>query len=337
MIRTWFEMDDKLFDSHLMAVRLIDLSRNRGGKIEQLLRGTGIFKEDLQKTPHYISFEQLTQLIANIEKHVSSPDLSFLTGRRLFPLKQSSASDLMFNATTLNDIIRIIQVYQRQLFPHFYCQKLTTQEQVFLLINSAVMETPCFQFMYELFCSCVNAVCKWHFGQQIPLHFHFQQKRPKNIYQYEEYLGTRLQFNQPLNMISIDKTWINKPLLDSSPMVRHQSRLEATKLRGHQRQDTGFIQWIMAEIRRSPKTTQEDIASRMDISPATLKRKLKRHGTSFQALQDKCKSQQALFDLKYKGLTNEQTASALEIDNLPNFRRAFKRWTGMTPSQVKLS
>ena len=337
MIRTWFEMDDKLFDSHQLAVRLIDLSRNRGGKIDQLLRGTGIFKEDLHKSSHYISFEQLTQLIANVEKHVPSPDLSFLAGRRLFPLKQSAASDLMFNAKTLNDVIRIIQAYQRQLFPHFYCQKLTTNDQLFLLVNPAIMENNNFQFLFELFCSSVNAVCKWHFGQQIPLHFHFQQKRPKNIYQYEEYLGTRLHFEQPLNLISIDKSWANKPLLDSSPLVRHQSRVEASKLRAEQQQDTGIIQWIMAEIRRTPKNTQEDIAAKMAISPATLKRKLKRHGCSFQGLQDKCKSQQALFDIKYKGLTNEQTASALEIDNLPNFRRAFKRWTGMTPSQVKLS
>ena len=336
MIRSWFELDDKLFDSHLMAVRLIDLSRNRGGKVEQLLKGTGIFQEDLQKSPHYISFEQLSSLIANLERHVSSADLSFLAGRRLFPLKQSPASDLMFNARTLNDLLRIVQVYQRQLFPQLFCQKLDTDNQVYLLVNPAVTDNASFGFLFEIFNSCVNAICKWHFGQQIPLHFHFQQKRPKNIYQYEEYLGTRLHFNQPLNLISIDKSWLEKPLLDSSHLVRHQSRSESARLRKTQHQEVGLIQFILLEISRNPKTTQEDIAGKMAISPATLKRKLKRHGTSFQALQDKCKSQQALFNLKYRGLTNEQAASALEIDSLPNFRRAFKRWTGMTPSQVKL-
>ncbi|BDX08454.1 helix-turn-helix domain-containing protein [Planctobacterium marinum] len=81
--------------------------------------------------------------------------------------------------------------------------------------------------------------------------------------------------------------------------------------------------------------SDQNLTSGMQISPATLKRKLKQHGTSFQKLQDLSKAQTALFDLKVKNLTNEQAAQSSQFKNLPNFRRTIKRWTGMTPSELK--
>jgi len=33
---------------------------------------------------------------------------------------------------------------------------------------------------------------------------------------------------------------------------------------------------------------------------------------------------------------NERVADRLAFYDIPNFRRAFKRWTGLTPSQLKI-
>ena len=69
---------------------------------------------------------------------------------------------------------------------------------------------------------------------------------------------------------------------------------------------------------------------------ATFKRKLKQHGSSFQELQDQLRKQQAVYWLQLQGLNNEESAIKMEFSDIPNFRRAVKRWTGLTPSQLRL-
>nr|WP_239032138.1 AraC family transcriptional regulator [Pseudoalteromonas sp. MMG022] len=73
----------------------------------------------------------------------------------------------------------------------------------------------------------------------------------------------------------------------------------------------------------------------MGYSCATFKRKLKQHQTSFKELKDELQKQQSLFNITERGYSNEQAAAALSFNDTTNFRRAFKRWTGKTPSEYR--
>lgn len=335
MNRAWFELKDKQFDCQSLVVKLIDLCRNRGADTEQLLRGTGIFYEDLYRRQHYLSFEQIAKLLSNAQKLVKSNDLSFLLGRRLFPNHNPDISELINNARSLRDLLRIMQCYQYLMFPWLYITCKQHQNKTWLIVENAVAVSPQQLFFFEMLCTVINATCKWHIGHQIPLHFYFQQNRPRNIYQYEENLGHRLTFNYPLNMIAVDNEWLDKKLLNSSLLARKHHRKLCSQQLHKVPQRTGLLQYVKQQLQRENINNLEDMAEALAISPATLKRKLKLHGSSFQNLHDKVKSQTVLFDLKVRQLTNEQAAQSAKFSNLPNFRRAIKRWTGMTPSQLK--
>lgn len=335
MTRTWLEQDDKVFDSHLLAVKLIELAKKRGASIDKLLRGTGMFYEDMHRGTTYVSYQQIATLIENIVSHTSSRDISFLAGRRLFPNPASQASELINNARNLSDMLRLIACYQRQIFPFLTPTSYRDDQRLYLQVSSAFCADETKVFFMELACAALNALCKWHLGKQVPLHFYFQQKRPKNIYQYEENLGHRLNFNQPMDLIGIDLHRLTAEFPESNSVLRYQHRQLCQSGRKTSLESAGLLQFVMRQIQSNPKLGQDELAERMDISPATLKRKLKAHKTSFKQLQDLCKSQQAIFDLRYRGLTNEETAMGLSIESLANFRRAVKRWTGMTPSQIR--
>ena len=70
------------------------------------------------------------------------------------------------------------------------------------------------------------------------------------------------------------------------------------------------------------------------VSPATLKRYLAQHGTSFQAELDQVRAHLALYWLGLRGQPNEVVARELGFCDVANFRRSFKRWTGQTPSAL---
>ncbi|MCY7296313.1 helix-turn-helix transcriptional regulator [Alteromonas sp. a30] len=335
MSRCWFELDDKIFDSHPIVARLIDLAVQRGANCDALLRGTGIFYQDVQLNRTTLSYQQISKLIANAEKQVTSQDLSFLLGRRLFPSNLGDIGLLLSNTRHLNNMLRMMQCFQILLFPYLQTHVERHEAHTYLILNPAIAENDQLRFFIELLCAAIHSACKWQLGEIVPLHFYFTFPRPRNIYQYEENLGFRLHFSQSLCMISAPNEWLYKSTPESSKLVRQQKRLHSQQLRNTQPFKCGLIQYVCERIRHAPSASLEDIAEQMHISPATLKRKLKQHGTQFQKLQDRVRMQSALFDLKIRGLGNKDVAQKLGFSDLANFRRAFKRWTGMTPKEVK--
>ena len=92
---------------------------------------------------------------------------------------------------------------------------------------------------------------------------------------------------------------------------------------------------IISQHFEKGEVTLENVAIALNISTATLKRKLASHNTSYQQLLDLYRKQQAIFLLTELGHSNEKVAYALKFSDITNFRRSFKRWTGLTPNALK--
>ena len=80
-----------------------------------------------------------------------------------------------------------------------------------------------------------------------------------------------------------------------------------------------------------------ELAEKLAISPATLKRKLKEFNTSYRQLSEEVWRNYALVLLSVHKANNEEAARQMGINDLPNFRRTVKRLTGKTPSELRLS
>jgi AraC-like DNA-binding protein len=68
-----------------------------------------------------------------------------------------------------------------------------------------------------------------------------------------------------------------------------------------------------------------------------LKRQLLRHHTHFQAELDQVRTHVALWLFQARRLDNEAAAAYLGFHDAANFRRSFKRWTGITPGPLRLA
>lgn len=79
----------------------------------------------------------------------------------------------------------------------------------------------------------------------------------------------------------------------------------------------------------------EWVASVMGTSTQTLRRHLREEGTSFQALRDEILRNVATDKLRVQQLTVEAVAEHLGFAEPRSFTRAFKRWTGSSPSAYR--
>lgn len=331
----WFELSDKRFQASQLAVPLIELCIQRGANTHGLLRGTGLFYPQIKQAPELISAAQLFALISQAEKQVKSQDLSFLLGRRVLLNQPDAMRQMLLNGRNLADTLRMLHCYQHQVLPLAYFKKESTKHHHYMLFNSAFGSASQQRFWVELTFTAINAGCKQLFGHQIPLHFYFAFPRPRNIYQYEENLGHRLHFDQPLTMLSVEQKWLHQPLPNSDKDMRYQGWQFNQQQRKTRPRTVGLVQAISVYLNQRKNANLEEVATQLQLSPASLKRKLREHQLSFTQVQDQVRRQQAVFELKIRNSSNQQVAERLNINNLNNFRRAFKRWTGMTPSQLK--
>ncbi len=332
-MKPYATLDDKFLTGHGLVACVLDLARQRQINIDKLLRGTGIFQEDIFKSGYHLSLSQLLRLLAQFQCLQPGDDGAFQLGHRLFPDVSAAANALVF-CRNPRQALRLLDSYRLQLAPLLFGCRYEHNDYCHIVLNDAVgMPDTLFRFVVEVYCCALVAAFRFLLGQRVTLCFEFPYPQPAYIAEYQEHLGLRLAFNRPALRICIEQHWLSQPLLQSSGTRRQLALSQARTERVPYKMT--FIEAVSRCLLVNRNSTLTDIAEYFDMSPATFKRKLKQHNVRFQQLQDQVNLQQALYMLTVKGWSNETVAKQLAFHDIPNFRRAFKRWTGFTPSEAK--
>jgi AraC-like DNA-binding protein len=86
---------------------------------------------------------------------------------------------------------------------------------------------------------------------------------------------------------------------------------------------------------RGGHPTLESIAKRMAMSPRTLQRRLKDEGIAFNDVVDAMRFQAAKVYLADREIAGTEIAYLLGFAEQSSFNRAFRRWTGQTPTEYR--
>ena len=158
--------------------------------------------------------------------------------------------------------------------------------------------------------------------------------------------GNRLRFNRPTHRLVFAASILDLPLVSADVVA---SRLATTQLERELAAvvDAGLPARIRAVLaaersvsgarsasagaRGSIEMSLPEVAKQLHLSTRTLKRKLAEHGTTFSAIRDDLRRQRALLLLENRALSIGEIAGQVGYTELPNFTRAFRKWTGMTP------
>ena len=327
---TTFAKSDKILCLDYIVHPLLNVGSSRGVNPHKLLRGTGVFEADLGQQKQ-VSCLQLERLLGNAAQAIPGYDGSFQIGRGMALDGENPVFKALKYSKTLEQGLLILQCYQSLWTPLISCRIFDDEGQYIAVFQDAIGTNRGFHYALEVSLTCLVAVIKQTLGKRAKFRFEFTQNRPRHIHEYEENLGHRIQFGRAQNRLIIDKAALFQESMSPSPYMMRYA-LNQCRQMGRK---SSFPDYVRDHICRNPAVTLGEIAQSLNMSAATLKRKLNEHHYRFRDLADEVGRQKAYYFLGVKQYNNEKSAFSMAFSDINNFRRSVKRWTGLTPSELR--
>ena len=327
-------MDDKIYPTYKIA-KLAAVLEEQGVCVDTFLEGTNLNRNDILTNSICISQRQLIAAYRNAILLSNDSGIGLLAGNRLGVTDYGLYGYALISSATLREAL---------LFSIKYHQMATPTVRMSLLINDETgisafrMEDlikidSLYQFNLELQFGLVFSLFKEMAGAE----FRFLEvcaKFDKAEYfkTYTELFECKISFNQPFNELKFSSDWLDKPLLRANSITAEVTKelcdQTLIEMRSKEGMTGDVYRVISSNIRGFGQ--EDDVASYLNISSRTLRRKLLAEETSFQKILNDVRSQMAIEYLQNSDFSIEEIADRLGFSDATNFRHAFKKWTGRT-------
>jgi AraC-like DNA-binding protein len=167
-----------------------------------------------------------------------------------------------------------------------------------------------------------------------PLRIEFRRQCPARLDDFESLLRAPLHFSAAQTRLVFDREAIERPIDGGNPeLARHH---DAIALQYLSRIERDNVQWRVREVltqrlaRGEP--SQENVAEILNMSARTLQRKLSECGVTYKEILDETRRGLALAYLSAPRHSVGEVTYLLGFSGGSSFTRAFRRWTGQSPS-----
>ncbi|WP_321844017.1 AraC family transcriptional regulator [Paraburkholderia bannensis] len=171
-----------------------------------------------------------------------------------------------------------------------------------------------------------------------PLSVAFHRPMPREGDEpYRALLRAPISFSNPATTLTFDRYELMQPLGGACPeLAQVNDNIANQYLARLDRSDvvTGVTQKII-ELLPSGDCSREKVAEALCVSPATLQVRLAQRGTNFLQIMDDTRRELACNYIQQRTSSVTEIAFLLGFTSTSNFARAFKRWTGSTPTQFR--
>ncbi len=181
----------------------------------------------------------------------------------------------------------------------------------------------------------------WLCGRPIELkRVDFTGDTPQRLEKYESLFGCPLYFNQVNDLLYFDSACLAWPVVHTEHSLREFLRTAPYQLLMMESSPQGNNLSAQVKAMIGHDFSEgfpgfETISSALNMSAPTLRRRLKREGTTFQQLKDEARCDAAKLCLDRPELSINEVALQMGFTDPSAFHRSFKKWTLQTPGQFR--
>jgi AraC-like DNA-binding protein len=156
--------------------------------------------------------------------------------------------------------------------------------------------------------------------------------------QYREYFyDVPIRFGRPIARVEFERRLLDERVPYADPATLKLAQQFCARLIPPCPTEEGLVGHMrkLLSSEEGPPPSLARLAKTLQTSTRTLRRELQKMHTSYKALVDESRRMRAEAWMKGTSMPVEQLATSLGFSTVGSFRRAYKRWTGKTPSAAR--
>jgi AraC-like DNA-binding protein len=194
-------------------------------------------------------------------------------------------------------------------------------------------------FAHELLLMLIYGVSCWLVGRRIPiLRAEFSYAEPAHSAEYRLMYCADLSFNRPNTAISFEASYLDLPVVQNEGSLKEFLRTAPESILLKYKNGSSLTARVRRRLRQFPPSDVPDfegLAGELNITPATMRRRLHEEGASYQSIKDELRRDLAISYLSHSSRSVMDIAMELGFSERSAFHRAFRKWTGASPGEFR--
>ena len=330
--------DDKGTISVSMVEEALALARARGFEALPLAEAAGIAAPMLASPKSRVSSTQYGALWAGIARAL---DDEFF-GQDSHRMKSGSFIAMTQTALTARNgaqaLARAVG-FMRLVLDDLGAQIATDAQRVRLRFIEREGARPPAMFAYATYFILIYGLLCWLVGRRIPLiEARFRCAEPPAAHEYRLMFCDDMSFDQADSYVDLSPAFLELPVIQTTKSVKPFLRDAPGSFIVKYRNPGSLAARVRKMLRALPMAgwpAADQMALRLHVAEATMRRRLKQEGYTYQSIKDDLRRDIAIGELQDTDRTIAEISTAVGFAEPSAFHRAFRKWTGMRPTDYR--
>ena len=179
------------------------------------------------------------------------------------------------------------------------------------------------------------ALCRMNYGEKFtPVSVEFRHAAPEDTGGYFGFFRCPVLFGCNADRINLSRKVVDERLPSANPQLAQLSDQVMIQTLGRLSREriVPRVKSIIIDLLPSGNVSDEQVAAELNMSTRALQRKLNRKDTTFKQILTEIRQELADKYIRNNQLSLTEISFMLGFSEVSSFSRAFKRWTGESPS-----
>jgi AraC-like DNA-binding protein len=194
-------------------------------------------------------------------------------------------------------------------------------------------------FAHELLLMLLHGVSCWLVGRRIPIQrTEFGYSEPAYSAEYRLMYCADLSFDRPHTLIAFESSYLDLPVVQNERSIKEFLRSAPESILLKYKNGSSLSARVRRRLRQclpGEVLDFEELAGELNMTPATIRRRLQEEGASYQLIKDQLRRDLAISYLSHSSRSVLDIATELGFSERSAFHRAFRKWTGASPGEFR--
>lgn len=304
-----------------------------GKRVRDLTLGTGLDPADFAAPGWRGSAEAMALLVRNIWAELDDEFMGH-AARRVRPGSFAFACELALEGGDVADGLTRAARFYNLLHAGIETRISASRDGLEVEVRFAQPALDPDHYFSEFWLIIWHRLACWLAGETISLlSAEFDYRRPDAYFEEFKYLfPCRHRFNGTARRILMDAHALHAPIRRTRDELEAMIAAAPLDIMTIPASDASVARRVRQYLTRAPDLTLEELAVATGLSPHKLRRLLRAEGTTLATIRENVRRDKAMRLLTSGNATIEAIAEILGYAEARSFTRAFRQWTGRSPS-----